>query len=207
MIELTVNAHVFIRRTQFFRILILLILLSGISLEAQENRSSSGWGMFLNYYNEPALKPGVSFGLDGEFPLNGLWSLAVGFPSVTYFYFPYNYEAYYIYPEFSFRRVGQKGVYFGAGAAAGLSLSRKVVPVYNMEGQEIRDPFTKQLVLFCQLYFGYDFSRLSLSWPYKLYLSLGWKGLYPNNLGFQNQPVIQMGINYRAGSFRRQSEN
>ena len=183
----------------------LLLLLCLFPVVAENDNPSADWGVSVNYYNEPAFKPGISVALDGEIPLNERWRLAVGFPSFTYFYFPYNYEAFYLYPEISFRRIGSGGFYFAVGSGAGLSLSRKVVPVYNLEGREITDPFTKQLVMFFQLYWGLDFSRTKWDVPCRAYLSLGWKGLYPNNLGFQHQPMMQVGVNYRAGYLGRGS--
>ena len=159
-------------------------------------------GIVLNFYNEPALKPGYTLGLDWEFFPAGKWRMGVTLPTVGYFYFPHNYEAYYLYPELSLRYIGRRGFYFSLGGASGLSLSRKVVPVYNLEGEEITDSFTKQLVLMAQAYFGMDFSRRSRPKPFRIYCSLGWKGLYPNNLGFQNQPMMQLGINYKLrGSY------
>ncbi len=159
-------------------------------------------GLVANYYNEPAFKPGVTFGLDWEIPLWNTWALGLTAPTAGYFYFPYNYEALYFYPEFSLRHTGKKGFYLALGAGAGLSLSRKIVPVYNLDGEEIQDDFSgsEQLVLLVQAYFGVDCSRRASGRPYRLYGSLGWKGLYPCNLGFQNQPMIQIGVNYKIGS-------
>lgn len=80
-------------------------------------------GLILNYYNEPALKPGGTIGLDWEIPLAKNWSGAVSLPELGYFYFPDNYEAFYLYPEFSLRHIGDKGGSFSVSAASGLSLS------------------------------------------------------------------------------------
>jgi hypothetical protein len=175
-------------------ILILLFVISFSALWAEEKSLRSG--LLFNYYNEPALKSGATVGVDWEWPLIRSWRFGVVLPEITYFYFPDNYEAWYFYPEFSLRYIGPKGFYFALGSSAGLSLSRKVVPVYNLEGELIDDPFTRQLVLMVQAYFGMDFAQ-RYSRAFRIYVSLGWKGLYPNNLGFQNQPMLQLGINYR----------
>lgn len=49
-----------------------------------------------------------------------------------------------------------------------------------------------------QVYFGFDRSVRPRPEPYRIYGSIGWKGLYPNNLGIQSQPMMQIGINYKV---------
>jgi len=46
-------------------------------------------GLILNYYNEPAVKPGGTIGLDWEIPIINNWYGAVSLPELGYFYFPY----------------------------------------------------------------------------------------------------------------------
>ena len=161
-------------------------------------------GLVANYYNELALKPGATLGVDWEFPIRNRWAFGLTAPTAGYFYFPVNYEAFYFYPESSLRHTGKKGFYFSLGAGAGLSLSRKIVPVYNLDGEEIQEDFSgsEQLVVLIQAYFGVDCSKRDIPRPYRLYGSFGWKGLYPNNLGFQNQPMLQFGVNYNIRSRR-----
>ena len=191
--------------TNKYTIIILICSITGGVLTASSSdrvKEPFRIGLVANYYNEPAFKPGVTLGLDWETAIGNNWALGVTAPTAGYFYFPYNYEAFYFYPELSLRHTGKKGFYFSLGAGAGLSLSRKIVPVYNLDGKEIQDDFSgsEQLVLLVQVYFGVDCSRRASERPYRLYGSLGWKGLYPNNLGFQNQPMMQIGVNYKIGS-------
>ena len=80
----------------------------------------------------------------------------------------------------------------GLFTGAGLSLSKKVVPVYNMDGELISDPFLPQLFLKAGITTGYTYLNNMF------YLSIGWKGLYPYNLSIQNQPFFEFGYQRRV---------
>ena len=164
-------------------------------------------GALVNFYNEPALRPGVTMGVDWEYSLDRNWKAALILPEVTYFYFPDNFEAWYLYPEISVRRVADNGFYMALGGGAGYSFSRKIVPVYNIEGEQIRDTHTRQYFMTVQLYTGYDFSRRFSRLPLRMYASLGWKGLYPNNLRIQNAAIMQIGASYSIFSLPRKADS
>jgi len=178
---------------------VLFLFLTGTAaLMAEESGIPVRFGLVANYYNEPAVKPGFTLGMDWEYSLNENHKLGLTLPEFTCFYFPDNYYALYFYPEAAYRYISTKGFYTALSLGGGLSLSRKTVPVYNLQGSLVDDSFTKQLFLTAQLAFGADLSRSRhMPLPCRIYMTLGWKGLYPNNLGMSNQILLQAGMNYR----------
>ncbi|MGL1890419.1 MAG: hypothetical protein OCD02_02280 [Spirochaetaceae bacterium] len=152
-------------------------------------------GLVLSMYNEPLLKPGVTIGFDHEIELTKNHRFGIVLPEFTYFYFENNYQAFYLYPEISYRYISNKGFYTGISFGSGWSISQKIVPVYNLEGEEIDAEWNNQLFMTSALSFGWDFEESNNN-PIRVYFNIGWKGIYPDNLGVLNQPMMQLGIKY-----------
>ncbi len=177
-------------------LIIILISLISTNVYSQNTRNH---GVILNFYNEPLIKPGVTLGFDNEYLITKNHRFGLTTPSITYFNFPLNYQAIYIYPELSYRFISNKGFYTGISYGAGLSMSQKIVPVYNLDGKEITPQWKEQLFMTSVLSFGWDF-QTSNNKPFRAYFNIGWKGIYPDNLGVLNQPTMQLGLRYNLFS-------
>ena len=180
-------------------ILISLLTITTLSLFSLEKPSH---GLVVSYYNEPSLKPGITLGLDTELNINSNHRIGLVFPTITYFYFPNNYHALYLYPELSYRFINNSGFYTGLSFGSGLSLSKKVVPVYNLNGDLTDTTWQRHLLLKSVLSFGYDLS-IKKSLPYRIFFNIGWKGIYPDNLGVLNQGLLELGVRYTLPNFYR----
>ena len=154
-------------------------------------------GLIMNFWYEPSNKMGLVLGNDLEFMNNEGHGVAVTFPQFHFFYFPNNYLSFSLYPTISYRFVHPKnGFYTSLTMGAGLNIQWKTVPIYNIEGELITDPGFYRMIAVAQWDLGYDFEKKYKA-PVRLYASMGWNGIAPNNLGINSHLMFQLGLNIK----------
>jgi len=184
-------------------ILLILFILSINTVNAQEESSGKNnaltkrVGIVFNYWHELATKPGVLLGVDWEFMNSKGHGFAVTFPQVLVFYFPYNYVSLSVFPTISYRFLDlEHGFYTSLAIGVGVNTQWKTVPVYNMEGYQIKDTGFTRMIATAQWDIGYDF-EIKYKAPLRLFFSIGWNGIAPNNLGINNHMMLQLGVNVK----------
>lgn len=152
-------------------------------------------GLIVTYWNELGFRPGIVLGSDWEFMNDKGHGVAVTFPNIVLFGFPNNFFSMSLYPTLSYRFVSPKnGFYTGLTMGVGLNVQWKTVPVFNIEGQQICDSGLYRMIAVAQWDIGYDFD-IKYKKPVRLFVSLGWNGLAPNNLNINNHIMLQLGVN------------
>ncbi|MDK2817969.1 MAG: hypothetical protein KFW21_00795 [Spirochaetota bacterium] len=185
-------------------IIYLLILFSSFSLpifsQEQINKNkdlTTRVGLISSFWYEPANRVGLELGNDWEFMNNKGHGVAVTFPQFNVFYFPNNYIAFSLYPTISYRFVHPKnGFYTSLTMGVGLNIQWKTVPVYNIEGYLIKDSGFYRMIAVAHWDIGYDF-EIKYKAPVRLYTSIGWNGIAPNNLGINSHILFQIGLNIK----------
>lgn len=192
---------------------LLLLVIIGIFQPSFANTSSksaslnSRSGLIVNFWNELGFRPGIVLGADWEFKNNQGHGVAVTFPNFVFFVFPSNFFSMSLYPTLSYRYVDPKNGFFtGLSMGVGLNAQWKIVPVFNLDGQQIKDPGFYRMIAVAQWDIGYDFETV-LKKPVRLFLSLGWNGLAPNNLNINNHIMIQLGVNIKLADLTRKGGN
>jgi len=166
------------------KILLLGYIISLSSLFAVETKFAvSG-----SYYNELMLKPGVSLSSEVEVVLNDKNSLILGIPTINYFYYPGSSQSISIFPEVTYLYRSSKSFFIGLSIGSGVSIKEYIVPVYDRYGNISNKNKEYQSISLAGIVFGFD-----NFYEGEFEASLGWKGLYPYNLGFQHQPYFQVG--------------
>ncbi len=182
----------------------LFILFSGVfsPMFAQEKDNKNQnltkrVGLITSFWYEPYNRTGLVLGSDWEFMNDKGHGVAVTFPQFKVFYFPNNYISFSFYPTLSYRFVHPKnGFYTSLTMGVGLNVQWKTVPVYNMEGYLIKDPGFYRMIAVAQWDIGYDFEA-KYNAPVRLFVSMGWNGIAPNNLGINNHAMLQLGLNIK----------
>lgn len=180
-------------------LLLFLLFFITNSIFAQEKlpKFSKRVGLIATFWNEPAIKPGLVLGTDWEFMNNEGHGVAVTFPQFLFFYFPDNYFSFSAYPSVSYRFVHPKnGFYTSLTTGFGYNGQWKTVPLYSIEGIQIKDSGFHRMIAIGQWDVGYDFETV-LNTPLRLFLSLGWNGIFPNNLSINNHFMLQLGVNVK----------
>ncbi len=180
--------------------LLLLLLLFNTNFSYTQEKSpnlSRRMGLIISYWNEPYSKSGAVLGLDWEFLNNKGHGVSVTFPQFLFYYFPNNHFSLSLYPTLSYRFVHPKnGFYTSLTMGVGLNIQWKTVPVYNIEGYLIKDPGFYRMIAVAQWDVGYDFETV-LKAPLRLFASVGWNGVAPNNLGINSHLMFQIGLNIK----------
>lgn len=154
-------------------------------------------GLVVNYWHEPALKPGLLLGADFEFMNSKGHGVGVTFPQMLVFYFPYNYVSLSVFPTVSYRFLHpENGFYTSLSIGVGVNTQWKTTPLFNLEGDRIDDDGFTRMIATAQVDLGYDF-EIKYQTPVRLYASVGWNGIYPNNLGINNHMMFQLGVNVK----------
>ncbi|MGL4394620.1 MAG: hypothetical protein ACRCS8_05290 [Brevinema sp.] len=154
-------------------------------------------GMQITYWYEPSFKSGTLLALDWEFMNSKGHGVAVTFPSIRLFVFPYNSFSLSFYASLAYRFVHPKNGFFTSlSMGLGLDTSWMIVPVYNWYGDEIKDPGFNRLFVVAQWDFGYDF-EIKFNKPVRLFGTFGWNGRAPTNLGINSHMFFQVGVNVK----------
>ena len=166
-------------------IIYLLILFSSFSLpifsKEQINKNkdlTTRVGLISSFWYEPANRVGLELGNDWEFMNNKGHGVAVTFPQSYRFVHPKN------------------GFYTSLTMGVGLNIQWKTVPVYNIEGNLIKDSGFYRMIAVAHWDIGYDF-EIKYKAPVRLYTSIGWNGIAPNNLGINSHILFQIGLNIK----------
>ena len=175
-------------------------MVSPVFAQEQDNKNkdlTKRVGVIASFWYEPSNRIGLVLGSDWEFMNDEGHGVAVTFPQFKVFNFPNNYFAFSFYPTLSYRFVHPKnGFYTSLTMGVGLNIQWKTVPVYNIEGYLIKDPGFYRMIAVAQWDLGYDFET-KYKIPARIYVSLGWNGIAPNNLGINNHLMFQLGLNIK----------
>ncbi|MGL4561479.1 MAG: hypothetical protein ACRCV0_04235 [Brevinema sp.] len=160
-------------------------------------------GIQISYWYEPSFKSGSVLGIDWEFLNKKGHGVGLTFPSLRFFVFPYNSFSLSFYTALSYRYVHPKnGFYTSLALGLGLDAQWLIVPLYNMNGDQIRDPGLVRLFALAQWDIGYDFA-IRFAKPVRLFASFGWNGRYPTNLGINSHMFFQIGVNVKISDLVR----
>lgn len=165
--------------------------------------SSKRVGTQISYWYEPSFKSGTVLGIDWEFLNDKGHGLAITFPSLRLFIFPYNSFSLSLYSTLAYRYIHPKnGFYTSLALGLGLDTQWLIVPLYNVSGDQIKDPGFVRLFAVAQWDLGYDFT-FRFNKAVRLFASFGWNGRYPTNLKINNHMFFQIGVNIKIADLVR----
>jgi len=180
-------------------LLVFLFIFINTFFYAKNTITNTRVGLITSYWTELAIKPGLILGIDWEFINSKGHGVAITFPQFLVSSFPNNFIALSSYPSISYRFIHPKnGFYTSLTMGFGINIQWKTVPVFDMEGDRITDKGFVRMFALSQFDFGYDFFiKFKQKAPLRLFFSLGWNGIFPNNLGINNHLMIQLGLNIK----------
>ncbi|MGL4389110.1 MAG: hypothetical protein ACRCTJ_06940 [Brevinema sp.] len=169
----------------------------------KSNTLSQDIRMQINYWYEPSIKSGTLLAIDWEFLNKKGHGVAVTFPSLRLFVFPYNSFSLSLYTSLAYRFVDPKnGFYSSLSMGIGLDTQWIIVPIYNMNGDQITDPGFIRMFAIAQWDFGYDF-EIKFKKPVRLFSTIGWYGRAPSNLGINSHLFFQLGVSIKLANLIR----
>lgn len=187
-------------------LLIFLLPAARITAETGETVTYDSTGLQIHYYNEPLLKPGLELALDYEKAFLKKHRLGIVFPSASYFVLPENNQVINIEGKLGYRYFPGNHFSFETGVGTGIYLSQIIVPVYDMEGNLRQANWNTQLSLNAYISLSYLPGQNKNDSNWRPTGTLGWKGIFPNNLSLSHHIYLKAGIRYRLKRFAKEEK-